>query len=261
MKKIKTIIGTVFSRPVFQPLFEGLLNFSLKALNVGEGHTVETSGEKSVFGILRKVSNNRKAVVFDVGAHTGEWFNLFKKSYNKESIVFCFEPSKESYQKLSQIKSYGFCPEKLAFGDFSGKVILSSENKGDSTSHVNSNGSNIAKSSELIDEITLDTYCSEHDIQTIDLLKMDVEGYELKVLKGADKMIKSGRIKLIQFEFGAQSEEKYSLKDFFDVLSDNYQICRILKHGYHPIRYHHYFEIMTVTNFIAIQKPKISKNE
>ena len=94
-----------------------------------------------------------------------------------------------------------------------------------------------------------------NNIQNIDLLKLDIEGYELRVLHGAKEMLKKGSIMLIQFEFGVLSKEKYSLKEFFDILGEQYQICRILKHGYYPLeKYNHYYEIMTVTNFIAIKK-------
>lgn len=258
MKKIKSIIRDIFSRPIFQSVFESLLNFSLNVLNIGEGHTVETSGEKSIFEILKKISDDKEVIVFDVGAHTGEWFKLFKEHYDKKSTVYSFEPSAESYEKLAKIKIDGFRTERLALGDLPGKSYLTSENLGASTSHVSDKDS--ATNSEKIDISTVDIYCMDHGIQNIDLLKMGVEGYELKVLAGASEMINNGKIKLIQFEFGAQSEEKYSLKDFFDVLNGQYEIYRILKHGYYPLKkYHHYYEIMTVTNFIAIKKTEINK--
>ncbi|MFH1454832.1 MAG: FkbM family methyltransferase [bacterium] len=254
MIKGKNIIRDILSRPIFQSFFEIVLNFSLKVLNVGEGHTVETSGEKVAIEILNKIVKNDQAIVFDVGAHMGEWFNLFKKYYTKKSTVYSFEPSTKSYSELSKIKEGGFYPTNLALGDITEKKFLTFDNKGDTTAYVSNEKNNI-KHSEEINVITLDKYCSDNNIKQIDLLKLDVEGYELKVLSGAKEMIKNGNIKLIQFEFGAPSEEKYSLIDFFDILGEQYQICRILKHGYYPLKkYNHYYEIMTLTNFVAIKK-------
>jgi hypothetical protein len=45
-------------------------------------------------------------------------------------------------------------------------------------------------------------YCSENSIKQIDLLKIDVEGAELNVLKGSEKMFKEKKIKICVFEFG-----------------------------------------------------------
>lgn len=252
--KFKKIIGDVFSRPLFQPLFEKVLNLSMKILNIGEGQIVETSGEETVLKVLDKISGSKEVTVFDVGAHVGEWVNLFKAHFHKKASVYSFEPSKKAYSELSKINMEGLYTENLALGEVKGRKYLSANITGESTACVSDKKNNM-KLYEQIDIVTLDEYCAENKIDTIDLLKLDVEGYELKVLEGAGEMINKGKIKLIQFEFGATSSEKYSLKQFFDILSKQYQICRILKHGYYPLkRYNHYYEIMTVTNFVAIRK-------
>lgn len=251
---IKKIIGDIFSRPFFQPFFEGVLNFSLKVLNIGDGHSVETSGEKIAFDILYKINSDKEAMVFDVGAHTGEWYKLFKQYYKGKAKVYSFEPSSESYEKLSEIKDNDFYPVNFALGNITEDKYLS--DKGETSAYISNEKEN-EKTSEKIKIITLDEYCNKNNIKNIDLLKLDVEGYELKVLAGAKKMLENNSIKTIQFEFGAPSPEKYTLKDFFDILGDKYEICRILKNGYFPVKYKHYFEILTVTNFIAIKKDLI----
>jgi hypothetical protein len=48
----------------------------------------------------------------------------------------------------------------------------------------------------------LDNYCLNHNIDKIDLLKIDTEGYELNVLDGATKMLSSANISLIFCEIG-----------------------------------------------------------
>lgn len=48
--------------------------------------------------------------------------------------------------------------------------------------------------------ITLDDYASENNITNIDILKIDTQGFEDKVLIGAKKLLKENRIKLIQLE-------------------------------------------------------------
>jgi FkbM family methyltransferase len=243
---MKTLIRDIFSRPIFQNFFEGIIVFTLKVLNIGEGQAVETSGEKNVVTLLDKISNDKEVVVFDVGAHTGEWFGIFKSIYTKKAKIYSFEPEKKAFLELSKINDAELKPVNLALGDTVEKKYLSGAQVIDNTTNSDS---------EEINVTTIDKYCSDNNIKYIDLLKMDVEGYELRILRGAKEMIKNGNIKLIQFEFGAVSSEKYSMQDFFDILGEKYTICRILKHGYYPLKkYKHYYEILSLTNFIAIKK-------
>src|SRR5207302_8420708 len=46
---------------------------------------------------------------------------------------------------------------------------------------------------------TLDYYCKQHQIEYIDLLKLDVEGHELDVLNGAKCMFSKAAIGMVQF--------------------------------------------------------------
>lgn len=253
----KKIIQYTLSRRIFQNFFENVLNIILKILNIGEGQSVETSGEKNTLNVLKKINKNKKVVVFDVGAHTGEWYKMFKKEYTEKAFVHSFEPSKMSFNTLSKIKDEDFHPENIALGNISEMRYLSGQENGCSGSFLTSQKDPM---SELVRVETLDKYCKSNNIDNIDLLKIDIEGYELKMLDGAKDMISENRISLIQFEFGAPSEEKYSLKDFFDLLNSKYQICRILNSGIFPLKtYKHYYEINTITNFIAIRRDLLIK--
>ena len=48
---------------------------------------------------------------------------------------------------------------------------------------------------------TLDRFCSERGVKQIDVLKIDTEGFEFEVLKGASSMLAQQAIKFIYFEF------------------------------------------------------------
>lgn len=260
---MKEIIRNIFSRPIFQPLGELALTFILKVLNIGDGQSVQTSGEMSVCPILNRVcareGGAKNVIVFDVGAHTGEWAGLFKNSYVGKNVVYSFEPSKESFKQLvsfgQSIYKDTFFAENVAMGEIKGEMSLEYDTIGSSGAHIVAGDVQpLSNNSELICVTTIDDYCKDHNIPEIDLLKLDIEGYEIKALKGAQKMISENKIKLIQFEFGAPSEEKYSMDEFFKILSSKYKICRILKHGVFPLKnYKHYYEIITVTNFLAIR--------
>ena len=64
--------------------------------------------------------------------------------------------------------------------------------------------------------ITLDDYCSELGIERVDLLKSDTQGYDLEVLKGAEALLRSGRVGLVYTE--VIFSEQYEGLPGFDVL-------------------------------------------
>lgn len=77
---------------------------------------------------------------------------------------------------------------------------------------------------------SIDNFCKKNKISKIDLLKIDTEGHELKVLEGASSMLKKGSISYIQFEFGGTMiDSRTFFIDIFSYLSPNYKIYRVLK--------------------------------
>ena len=110
--------------------------------------------------------------------------------------------------------------------------------------------------SEEIEIQTLDAFCKDHKIERIHLLKLDVEGHEKKVLDGASRMLKSGAIDFIQFEFGSCNiDSKTYFQDFYYLLKDNYKIYRILKNGLYQLnQYKEIYEAFSTTNYLAEKK-------
>lgn len=84
------------------------------------------------------------------------------------------------------------------------------------------------KANEIeIDCDTVDSFMNANDIQHIDYLKIDVEGAELSVLKGAKNALKNAMISGGQFEYGVTLDEAgTSLKEVVSFLKENeYHIC------------------------------------
>ena len=66
---------------------------------------------------------------------------------------------------------------------------------------------------------TGDIFCSQNKIETINFLKIDVEGYEPQVLRGFQGLLESERINIIQFEYGyINIAVNFLLKNFYDYL-------------------------------------------
>jgi hypothetical protein len=78
----------------------------------------------------------------------------------------------------------------------------------------------------------LDDYLQVKEIPHIDLLKMDVQGYELKVLKGAEKSLKAKAIKVIYTEINFL--DAYRGQGDFTEITDYLKTC-----GYHLVGIYH----------------------
>jgi hypothetical protein len=79
--------------------------------------------------------------------------------------------------------------------------------------------------------ISLDVYVKENGLEKICLLKIDTEGHELEVLKGARGCLESGKIDLIHIEFNEMNViSRVFFRDFLTVLKD-YIPYRLLPSG------------------------------
>lgn len=105
--------------------------------------------------------------------------------------------------------------------------------------------------------MAIDDVVEEHGLDHIDLLKIDVEGHELSVLKGALNNLQRGRVRALTFEFGSGNiNSRTFFHDFWDLLTPlGFRIFRVLPTGrLMPIR--EYYEdceyFRGVTNYIAV---------
>jgi FkbM family methyltransferase len=143
--------------------------------------------------------------VFDIGAHKGAYLFYMSKIVGKSGKVYAFEPQSILYKYLLTLKGLFSCEvilENLALSDSSKEQVLNipahkNENKSSPGASLSNNfaGQKIIKT-EKIQSISLDEYCSRSNIRP-DFLKIDVEGHELEVLKGAEEILKSYKPGLI----------------------------------------------------------------
>jgi hypothetical protein len=101
-----------------------------------------------------------------------------------------------------------------------------------------------------------DFYASKLKGKKIDLLKIDVEGYEMNVMKGAKKLIKSNKVKLIQFEFNIMNRHSRTFFLDFEALLSDYDLYRLLPHGLLQITSDSllHSEIFLYQNILAMRK-------
>jgi len=147
-------------------------------------------------------------VIFDVGAYIGEVALTYKKMF-PQSTIYCFEPFPDSFQKLNRLcRGASIKAHQIAFSDKKGKttfhinVDLSCNSLLPPTeSDFKCYSAKSIKDGEIqVETNTIDNFCADAGISGIDILKLDVEGAEVKVLEGASRMLSKQAIKLIYSE-------------------------------------------------------------
>jgi FkbM family methyltransferase len=142
-------------------------------------------------------------VLFDVGANLGQTIKKFRQQF-AQSTIHSFEPSPTTFQTLRE-QTRGIPNLHLTnagLGSRSGITTFVENEKVDMSSFLEPGqecwGSIKQRSQLPLD--TIDEYCARENIQHIDVLKSDTQGFELEVLRGASGMIERRRIHLIYLE-------------------------------------------------------------
>jgi FkbM family methyltransferase len=152
-------------------------------------------------------------VVFDVGANVGELSLLFSRFVSSTGKVYAFECSPDTFERLQKIvdlsRRMNIKSNCLCLSDHAGTARLHTYDKDHATWNtladrpLHKYGIDIEPVSVTnIETATVDEYCRINNIQRIDLLKIDVEGAEYQVIKGASRMMREKRIGCVVFEFG-----------------------------------------------------------
>ena len=191
---------------------------------------------------LKKFFGKKKINLVDVGANLGGYVDFVNKNININEIHI-FEPSKKCFFELNKrfFKKNNFI-NNIAISDknktstFYENEILSQSSLHNDKNKFNSN----LKNTDIykVKCLTLNNYFkSKNKKILIDLLKIDAEGEDLKVLKGASNLLKNNKIKLIKIEL-LNSINKTDSK------SNVNQIILFLN------KYNYYIDTITKTKFV-----------
>lgn len=200
---IRSLIKKIY-RLVFKPFFKNGIDIDIG----GAGRyrfdymfafsRFEDFGSKHNAGFERWVEICKgKKTVFDVGAHIGLYSIPASRVLDKEGFVYAFEPSLANCAYLERHKRFNNIDNVKVFSCLVGDGPLDDvtfyENK-----DVDAMNSILAKRDPrlyrkaLRKQVSLDDFCAAHKLNP-EVLKIDVEGSELNVLKGAKSVFKNYR--------------------------------------------------------------------
>ena len=251
----------VLNRPVFSRLNNAIYDFALRcngiAINFKGSHGL-TVGEENF--LKRYLKQDGIGVLLDVGANSG-MYTLMMQSLAPGARIFAFEPHPKTFRLLQEKATLpNVTLVNQAMGAESGGMMLFDMAAEDGSTQASLSRDAVALFSNQIVEhaihcTTLDDFIAEHSINTIALLKIDTEGNDLKVLKGAAQAITARCILAIQFEFiPANIATHVSMRDFFDALP-GYDLFRQCMNGdLLPLRHYDVkrCEIYVTHNIVAL---------
>lgn len=163
--------------------------------------------------------------VVDVGANIGYVSALCADCVGKTGSVYSFEPSKNVIKYINQLctKMPQIKPMQYAVSGENGKLYFVDEEMSD-RSHISS-AENV--NSYMVESITIDSFVENTKINKMKFLKIDAEGYDIQVITGAQKAIKS-LYPIIEFESESNTQLD-KIRAFFDEinLASDYEFYRV----------------------------------
>lgn len=165
--------------------------------------------EKSAFEVQRELCQKAHAIIFDVGANIGQTVSVYRRLF-PTSQIYAFEPFPDSFLALSQstAQDQNTMSFPLALSDRSGDATLFSNTDAVTNSLLETVAGAerfwgdvvTTKNAVSVTMDTLSNFCRTHLIDYIDILKIDTQGTELSILRGASNMLKLKAIDLLYFE-------------------------------------------------------------
>ena len=199
--------------------------------------------KRKVINGLKSILKNNNNVIFDVGAHQGESIFFFKKKLGI-SRIYSFEPLKSNFYYLKKntknLKMYvtyfnfalGCKKEQRNIKEMT-ETSSSTLNEIDETSNYyrrkkfllgfKKNESMYKERKIIIDKAA--NIIKKFEIKKVDLLKIDTEGYEYKVIKGFGADLRKVRVILFEHHYDLMIKKEYKFKDINRYLiKRNFQI-------------------------------------
>ena len=173
--------------------------------------------EKSDLNFFRSIIRPDDTV-FDLGANVGPY--SISAASRTNGKVIAVEPALQTFELLNRSASQfsNMTAIHTAISDKPGTAFLSHDGSSENFKISDNNETR----DEKVPLVTVDDIAADNDIETVDIIKMDVEGHELKALAGAEKIISNGS-PIIFYEVKHGSELHPELIDAFKNLGyDSY---------------------------------------
>jgi len=219
---------------------------------IGKENKGEKNGEH--WFLSEYLSSGRK-VVIDIGANKGDWSKAVLDAGPDDMQLYSYEPDPRIVDVLKKQfqASENVHVRSVAVGESDGKMTL----------FLNQESTELTSATPMSEEecihhetrvTTLDEEVEENGLDHIDLLKIDVEGYERSVLEGASSLLESESVSCIQFEYGRNwiraGATLYSVVE--KLRSHGFSVYLLRPECLRKIRFDEVGEYFSYSNYVAV---------
>ena len=201
---------------------------------------IDTRHKRNIYKSLEIIFGKKIDIVFDIGGHKGETSSDLLKIFEIKKI-FIFEPVLDSFKKMSknlskyqdkcEIKKYNF-----ALGDETKEIFINKtiESSSSTINQINTQSKYYKRKNKIlkffiknfptkekIKIIKASDFFDENSISSLDLMKIDTEGYEYFIINSLNTKIK--KIKAIYFEhhYDFMIVKNYTFSQMHSLLTKN----------------------------------------
>jgi len=262
LRALVRIYVALFGRRAFYRWNLGLARLALYGMGFGSptGSRISVAEER----LLKNLVASDAPCVLDVGAYVGEYAARVRR-FCPGAKIWAFEPNPATFTQLQKAaRRDGFTAVNVGLSDRSGLTQLY-----DYASLAGNSGSVHATlypgvidgiyhrepADVRVEVTTIDAFMESERVTHLRLVKIDAEGHELAILRGAKRAIASGKVDVVQFEFNEMNViSRVFFRDFYEVLP-GFTFYRMVTDGLvHIGRYRpRTHEIFSLQNIVAIR--------
>lgn len=190
-----------YKKNTFRKCKRDNVNFYIDISDYMQWYLYANIKDDSWLQVYRNVPKKSELIIFDIGSNIGAFsMKLAKKCIdNKQQFtVYAFEPNSTIFNlfknnlSLNQVISKNILPFQIPMGDKNTEVNFINKKNNSGGSRVFKNKKELESNIETVklQQISLDYFVEKNQIDHVDIIKIDVEGYEPIVLDGCINTIK-----------------------------------------------------------------------